>query len=65
VCEEVEKGKEYGERFLHSQKAVERPFPVELDYFLVCCDASIGDDVLTSIIAFGWAVPEEKAMKES
>jgi hypothetical protein len=36
-----------------------------LDYFFVCCDASIGDDVLTSIIAFGRAVPEEKAVEES
>jgi hypothetical protein len=36
-----------------------------LDYFLIGCNASVGDDVLTSIIAFGWAIPEEKAMKES
>jgi len=62
MCEEVKEGKEYREWFLHSEEAVERPFPMKLYYFLLCCDASIGDDVLTSIIAFGRTIPEEKAM---
>lgn len=63
VCEEVEEGEEYGERLLHAKEAVERPFSVELDDRFGCYDALAGYYVLAGVIAFLWAIPEEKTVE--
>lgn len=63
--EEIEEGEEDGEGFLHAEEAVEGPFPVELDNGFRCCDALVGYYVLACVIAFLWAIPEEKAVEES
>ena len=62
MCEEVEEREEYGEGLLHAHEAVEWPFAVELDYGFGCGDASVGDYVLASVVAFSRAIPEEEAM---
>ena len=65
VGEEVKEGEEHGEWLLHAQKAVERPFSVELDDGLKFGDPVVGYDVLAGIVAFGGAVPEEESVEES
>jgi hypothetical protein len=64
VSEEVEEREEDGERLLHAEEAVERPFPVELDDSYTSRDALVGDYVLAGVVAFCWAVPEKEAMEE-
>jgi hypothetical protein len=68
VGEKIEQRKDDGEGFLHAEETVEGPFAVELEnWFAVrrfASKALIGDDVLTGVVAFGGAVPEEKAMLE-
>lgn len=63
--QEIKEGEEDGEGLLHAQEAIEWPFPVELDNFIICCDALIGDYVLACVVAFGRARPKEEAMEES
>lgn len=65
VCEEIEQGEEDREGLLHSQEAVEGPFAVELDNGFGACDAHVGYDVLTNVVAFRGAVPEKEPMEES
>jgi hypothetical protein len=64
VGKEVEEREEDGEGLLHAEEAVEGPFPVELDYFYISCDALVGDYVLAGVVAFCWAVPEKEAVEE-
>lgn len=49
---EVEGGEEDRERFLNTEKAVERPFTMELNNGLVGNYALIRNDVLAGIVAF-------------
>lgn len=65
MCEEVDEGEEDREGLLHAQETVERPFPVELDDFFAFGNAFVGNYVLAGVVAFGRAVPEEKAMVKS
>jgi hypothetical protein len=64
VGEEIKEREEDGEGFLHAEKAVEGPFPVELDDSYVGCDALVGDYVLAGVVAFCWAVPEKEAVEK-
>lgn len=68
VREEVEEGEEDGEGFLNAEKAVEWPFPVKLDdgieHRWVTRQTPVGDDLLTCVVAFGRACPEEEAEVE-
>jgi hypothetical protein len=68
VGEEVEKREDYRKGFLHAQESVEWPLAVELKDRLsvggITSEALVGNDVLTGIIAFGRAVPEEEAVLE-
>lgn len=62
---EVEEGEEDGEWFLDPKKAVERPFSVKLHNRIkhrwVTRHASVGDDLLTCVVAFGGACPKEES----
>ncbi len=68
VREEVEEGEEDGEWFLDAEKAVEWPFSMELDdgieHRWVARQAPVGDDLLTCVVAFGRACPEEESEVE-
>lgn len=63
VSKEVEEGEDDGEELLKSEDTVKRPFPMVLDYRLqhrrVSSKASVCDDMLAGIIAFGVTVPEK------
>lgn len=64
--EQVHQGEKDGSWLLHAEEAVEGPFSVELhdgfEVWWVAGEAVVGYDVLTSVIAFGGAVPEEETM---
>ena len=45
--------------FLHAQKSVKGPFPVELLDLEAMLHSRIGDNVLASIVALAGAIPEE------
>lgn len=66
VREEVKEGEKDGRRLLHAQKAVERPFAMELKDRLkvwrIAREALVRYDVLAEIIAFRRAGPKEKTM---
>lgn len=64
VRPEIGEGEEHAEGLLHAQEAVEWPFAVELDDVLAGLDAAICDYVLTGVVAFAGAVPEEEAMEK-
>jgi hypothetical protein len=68
VCQEVEEREEDACWLLNAREAVEWPFAVELqDRFevgWVSCEARLRRDVLTSVVAFGRAVPEKEAVLE-
>ena len=69
MSQEVEQREDHRERFLHAEEAVEGPFAVKLkDWFAVggvAGEALVGHDVLTGVVAFGGAVPEEESVLES
>ena len=62
VSEEVEQREEDGEGLLHAHEAVKGPLPVELDDGLgrIAREAGVGDNVLASVVAFSWAIPEQE-----
>ena len=66
MSEEVEVGEEDGEGLLHAEKAVERPFAVELvDWVQLdaeLCNSLGRDNVLAGVVTFGWACPEKQAV---
>jgi hypothetical protein len=62
MYEQVEEREEDREGLLHAQKTVEGPFAVILNYFLAFGNSFLRDYVLAGVVAFGKAVPEEKAM---
>ena len=68
VCEVVEEGEEDREGLLQAEVAIEGPFAVELgDWEEVRVGAGkalVDGDVLAGVVAFGGAVPEEKAVVE-
>jgi len=64
VGKEIEEGEEDREGFLDTKKAVEGPFAVKLfDWEGRGCALGCYY-VLTGIVAFRWAVPEEEAVVE-
>lgn len=65
--EVVEEAEDNREGFLHAHEAVEGPFAVELvDGARVqgSGEEGVRDDVLTGVVAFGGACPEEEAAVE-
>jgi hypothetical protein len=64
VGEVVEEREDDAEGLLHAHEAVEGPFAVELVHGLGR-GAREGDDVLTRVVAFGGAGPEEETAVES
>ena len=66
--DEIQERKKYGEWLLHTQKTVERPFPVILDDWMehgrISSDPLVRDDVLADIIAILRARPEKKSQIE-
>lgn len=69
MSEEVEEREEDGERFLHAQKSVEGPFSMKLDYRFhhwgVSRFSLVRNDMLTGIVTFLGAVPEEESQVKS
>jgi hypothetical protein len=68
VCEKVEQREEHREWFLHSHKAMKRPFSMELKNRLSVWRISghtlISHNVLAGVIAFGGTGPEEDTAVE-
>lgn len=69
VCEKVHEAEDDAKGLLHAQETVEGPFTVELeDWFAVrrvAGEACVCYDVLTGVVAFRGAVPEEETVLES
>lgn len=66
--EVVEQREDDAEGFLHAEEAVKGPFAMELvdrgHVRRITGETCRGDDVLTCVVAFGGAVPEEHAAVE-
>lgn len=56
--------KDHRRQLLDSEKPKKRPFPVELNDFLALVEPSKRDDLLTPIIAFLRAVPQQKPVHQ-
>lgn len=66
VSGEVEEGEKHREGFLHPQDSAEWPLAMELDYRIqhwwIACDSAVGNDMLTGVVALGWAGPEKQSV---
>jgi hypothetical protein len=64
MSEPIQKREQNREGFLDAQKAIKRPFAMELhhrlDHGRISRHALVGDDMLTGIIALGRTIPEQQ-----